>query len=541
VRALLLLAAGAAAVLVLAAAARAVLVVGVNESLDLQAAGTSWFVSTMGTEYLGVDTITLRWDETVAAPIPPEVEGELSAVISAAQAAGLTVELDLYPMHSQVFTAGSACPAGYGPSGCGNATMIAAFAAWTAQIARTFPSVHTFVVMNECNQPLFINPQWDSARLNQSAEICGRALAASYDALKAADPSNFVWGLGLSPRGNDVPTATTNSSTSPVHFLVDLGAWFRAFVAQTHRSAPLMDGLDFHPYPVPQSLAFAQGYVNHNDASVANLPRIYQAFYTAFAGTTQPTIGQQQGGGLPVSLNEVGIQTGETGQPGYLGTEISATPAGGVVGRYATQSYQATWYREMLDYVACDPNVQVLNIYHLVDDTELAGWQSGLYTAGALPQPKRSAQTVGTWLATNQGRCTGQPRPWLPGTGVGRATVTTSGQIPLFFRHGAHYHSRLHLRTVTVKSSALLAPCQVSASLVQASAAYGPANAAPPRSAVLATKTLALEQGQTPTFSLRLPNSAPPGLYVVVLTLKQSPSGARASVESPPFPLPARP
>jgi hypothetical protein len=57
------------------------------------------------------------------------------------------------------------------------------FADWTALVARTFPTVHQFIVMNECNQPLFVNPQWDSSGLNQSAAICGRALAASYDAL----------------------------------------------------------------------------------------------------------------------------------------------------------------------------------------------------------------------------------------------------------------------------------------------------------------------------------------------------------------------
>ncbi len=44
-------------------------------------------------------------------------------------------------------------------------------------------------------------------------------------------------------------------------------------------------------------------------ASISNLARIYQAFYDAFNGTPQRTIGQQKGGGLPVSLNETGVQT----------------------------------------------------------------------------------------------------------------------------------------------------------------------------------------------------------------------------------------
>jgi hypothetical protein len=275
--------------------------------------------------------------------------------------------------------------------------------------------VHQFIVMNECNQPLFVNPQWGTTGLNQSAAICGRALAAGYDALKSVSPLNFVWGVGLSPRGNDAPNAASNSSTTPVKFLGYLGAWFRSFAAATHRKAPLMDGLDFHPYPVPQSLPFATGYANARDATVANVGRIYQAFYDAFAGTPQRTIGQQRGGGLPVSLNEMGIQTDATGQSGYVGTEVSANAAGGMVAGKATEAYQATYYGQMLALLACDPNVRVLNLYHLVDEPQLAGWQSGLYYVGTVaPVAKQSAAVVAGWVQKTGGTCQGKQVPWKP-------------------------------------------------------------------------------------------------------------------------------
>src|SRR5262249_6877729 len=213
-----------------------------------------------------------------------------------AAANGVTVELDLFPLHSQVFTGGTGCPVTTDPEGCGDTALIEQFATWTGLVAKAYPDVHDFVVMNECNQPLFVNPQWDQEGNNQSAEICGRALAAAYDVLKGASSRNFVWGVGLSPRGNDNPLASSNSSTSPVVFLRDLGEWFRAFAAETGRTKPLMDGLDFHPYPIPQSQPFAQGYSSTTSASVSNLPRIYQAFYDGFNGTPQRTIGQQAGG-----------------------------------------------------------------------------------------------------------------------------------------------------------------------------------------------------------------------------------------------------
>ena len=45
-----------------------------------------------------------------------------------------------------------------------------------------------------------------------------------------------------------------------------------------------MDGLDFHPYPIPQNLPFETGYNDPTSFSVTNLPRIYQAFYDGVPG-----------------------------------------------------------------------------------------------------------------------------------------------------------------------------------------------------------------------------------------------------------------
>ena len=133
-----------------------------------------------------------------------------------------------------------------------------------------------------------------------------------------------------------------------------------------------MDGFDFHPYTVPQSLVFEKGYPSPRHASVANLPRLYQAFYDAFNGSPQKTIGQQKGGGLPVSLNEVGIQTEPNGNE-YFGFETSATSAGGMVGEFATAEYQSEWYLKMLKLVSCDPNIRIVNIFHLLDESVLSG------------------------------------------------------------------------------------------------------------------------------------------------------------------------
>jgi hypothetical protein len=375
----------------MAGTAAANVAVGVNDDAGKYADGDAEFWTTMNQNGLKQNAMTVLWDETNPTTIADE--SFIRNSLAAADAAGVKVVFDVYPMHSRALTS--------------DRENIARFGAFVAQLATTFPQVTEFVVMNECNQTRFVNPQFDGRKGNQSAALCGQALAAAYDALKAVDPSIFVWGIGISPRGNDNADAASNVSTSPVKFLGYLGDWYRS----SGRTRPIMDGFDFHPYPIPQSLPFATGYAASNNASVTNLDRIYQAFYDAFKGTAQRTIGQQAGGGLPVSLNEVGIQTLTAGRSGYTGAEIS-TATTGVLGDTATEAYQAVWYVKMLDHVACDPNIRVVNIFHLVDEIDLATWQSGLYFVDY--EPKQSANAVRQWIARTGGACSGATSSWTP-------------------------------------------------------------------------------------------------------------------------------
>jgi hypothetical protein len=366
-------------------------VFGVNDDAGKYEDGKGPFFGTLTGIGMTQNVMTVRWDETAPTVIPDL--GFLTHSIAAATAAGVTVELDVYPLHSQAL--------GKDPNAASQ------FAAWVASLAQTFPQVKQFVVMNECNQPLFVNPQFDGSSPtspNISAAVCGNALGLAYDALKAVDSSIFVWGVGLSPRGNDTPQASSNVSTSPIKFLGYLGQWYRS----SGRTAPIMDGLDVHPYSIPQSLPFESGYAGQtNNYSVANLPRVYQAFYDAFKGTAQPTVGP---GGLKVQINEVGIQTTSDGHPGYNGIEASGYGVDGVTG---SESYQAAWYTKLIDYVRCDPNIASVNIFHLVDEADLGLWQSGLYYRGYVA--KASADAVKSALAEGDA-CTGKLQTWKPAT-----------------------------------------------------------------------------------------------------------------------------
>jgi hypothetical protein len=371
---------------------------GVNDNAGLY--GNTHFWSELEGENMSLNTIILRWNEQTTDGFD-NLDGKfLPKAMAAAAAAGVQVEFAVSPRHSAELRDQG------GP---------AKFATWLTKLAQAYPQVKQYVVMNECNISTFVNPQYQNGQ-NISAPECGTWLAAGYDALKGVDPSIFVWGLGLSPRGNPVPANGQDTrATDPIDWLGFLGKWYR----QSGRTQPLMDGLDLHPYAIPQSLSFAQGYKDPLSFSVTNLPRAYTAFYNAFNGTAQPTVGP---GHLPVQLNEVGIQTATNGHSGYSGTETAATPTGGVVPPYDTEAYQADWYSKLVDYTECDADIVNVNIFKLIDEADLAGWQSGLYYADGAA--KASAGAVRDEIAKDGGKCpTGAATTWQPG-------ATTAGGVP---------------------------------------------------------------------------------------------------------------
>ena len=265
------------------------------------------------------------------------------------------------------------------------------------------------MIGNEPNQPRFWLPQFSPDGKPLAAAQFLPVLAASYDALKAVDPTINVIGVGLSPRGNDQPFAKSNVSRSPVRFLHDLGVAYRA----SGRTKPLMDELAFHPYPQPQQGPPSTRYA-WPTAGLANLDRIKQAVWDAFHGTAQPTFaeaGTAQAKPLRFDLDEVGWQVAPLPALAslYTGVETPGT-------KLISEDDQATYYRDTVTLAECDPAVRMLSFFHLVDETDLDRWQSGLERADGSHRPSYDA--VKQTLAQTHGNCPTTPVAWRHLTAV---------------------------------------------------------------------------------------------------------------------------
>jgi hypothetical protein len=361
--------------------------VGANDDTGKYAsdAGASFYAD-MAALGLHQTVVTVRWRPSD--PLALTERPLLDLTVAAARSAGLSVVFAVYPYPPRDVEDGLAHPD--------------EFASWLAGLAHRYPGVRQYVVGNEPNQPAFWRPQFIRGR-QQSARSFGPFLAAGYDALKGVDRGITVVGVGLSPRGNDRPTAKSNVSTSPVRFLAALGAWYRA----SGRRRPLMDGLSFHPYPNAATDPLSRGYSWPN-AGFVNLDRIKQALWDAFAGTDQPTTLD----GLRLYLDEMGWQVDTSDRDGYVGAEnVPVTD----------EAAQAAIYGELVRRAACDPDIAQVNVFGFRDDALRTGFQAGLVRADGSPRP--SATEVGTAVAA--GVCVDDgARRWRPARSVAGARPT---------------------------------------------------------------------------------------------------------------------
>lgn len=347
---------------------------------------------------LGMTTnvMSIRWDPLNPTGLPANFL-DIASAVNIAAANGVQVILATYQ---------NVGPAD-GITRTANAPTV--FGQWLQRIAQACPlCVRKVVVLNEPNLQFFYNPTFDSSCQPSAPASYAQVLAASYDALKAVDPSIQVLGMGLSPRGNDNCRARSNVSMSPVNFLSELGKAYKAMA----RSQPLMDGISFHPYPLLNTDGPEVGYRWPN-IGVPNLDRLKQAFYDAFNGTGQPLIGPPGGGArgslattTPITLDELGWQVDTQGRPGYTDNESVPT---------ITEEQQAEFMAESIARMACDPTVTALNFFHFRDEAHRGRFQSGVVRIDGSTRPSYDA--VKNAIAQNQ-TCQGTPVRWSPAKNV---------------------------------------------------------------------------------------------------------------------------
>ena len=248
----------------------------------------------------------------------------------------------------------------------------AQFVEFAKDVVRDLPNVSTFIVGNEPNSSLYWQPQFDAAGGDAAAQSYFQLLTATYDAIKSVRPEVTVIGGALDSHGNDDPHGP-RLSHSPTAFIRDLGRAYRA----SGRTAPIMDVFDEHVYgdtsALPPSMPHASSTIGEGDYT-----KLVRLLGQAFDGTAQ------KGSKLPIFYGEYGVETTipAAKADAYVGRQIAPT---------VSEATQAAYYAQAFRLARCQPNVIGIMIFHVVDESSLAAWQSGPYYADGTPKSSLAA------------------------------------------------------------------------------------------------------------------------------------------------------
>ncbi len=296
-----------------------------------------------------------------------------------------------------------------------------AYCSFVRSIVERFAEIDDAVIWNEPNKSTFWRPQFsgtESAAPRAYAEL----LARCYDVLHAFDPAINVIHAGLSSTGNDRPGAASNVSHSPGNFIRQEGLAYRAM----GRTARLFDTFGMHPYGETSS---ERPWKRHDASSTIGLgdwQTLMQALWDGFQGTQQPIPGE----GTPIWYLEIGWQTVPSlaKRSLYSGSETEARPlpdlaVGALDSGEGDAPDQAAQFTDAIRLAYCQPYVDAIFSFLLVDESALERWQSGVLwtdwtpkgSFGALQQVIREVRDDRVDCSTLKG---GPVKPFTPKTGV---------------------------------------------------------------------------------------------------------------------------
>jgi hypothetical protein len=250
------------------------------------------------------------------------------------------------------------------------------FAAYAVSIARQIPQLRDFIIGNEPNLNRFWLPQFGPDGENVAAQEYLELLAETYDALKGVSEDIRVIGGALAPRGGDDPEASRHTH-SPTKFIQDLGRFYR----ESARGEPVMDAFAHHPYLERSETPPDFAHPNTTTIALADYNKLVALLGGAFDGTAQ------EGSDLPILYTEFGVQTEipEAKQSAY--SNLDSPLAADAV----SEDVQADYYRQAVEIACSQPTVEGIYIFHVWDEPDLLGWQSGLYYADQTPKSSQDA------------------------------------------------------------------------------------------------------------------------------------------------------
>jgi hypothetical protein len=276
-----------------------------------------------------------------------------------------------------------------------------------------------------------------------------------------------------------------------------------------------MDALGFHIYPRTNTNPPSRQYAWPN-AGGADLARVKQATWDAFGGTAQPTFPE---GPALAGNAALGLVVDEFGWQVAIEPALAARYTGAENVPTVSEAEQAGNYAELIRMLSCDSAVTDAMVFHLVDESDLNRFQTGLLRADRSERPSYGAARDAIAAAAS---CAA-PTSWTHATGVAGAKAV--------FAERNHPATRAIFGISATASEDAAAkagmfrvggpkarpqPAEISRSLASASGPSTPA----------LTAIKLVKAGYTPRFEFR--GRLQPGYYVFAIRLSAAMNPARS-------------
>ena len=330
---------------------------------------------------------------------------------------------------------------------------VQSFARYLRLLARTYPQVKKFVVLNEPNEGYFFAPQYQGTR-NVSARSC---IPTAGCGLRRAE-------VGRS--GNHRGRSRNLQRRQRQH--VD-GACAVLDCARRRVQAERPHAADHGSprLPPPRAgLTHFRATTSYRWPNVgpADHSRIKQAFWDAFAGTGQPTYAE---GPVAKRLRGATAEAATTMDLYEVGMQVQIDPAhaslytGAENVAVTDPETQAAVYSSLITRFACDPGVSALFFFLLFDQEDLDRFQSGFF----YPDGTTRTNVTGVRAAIRRVASCSPPRAWRHTTRVigAAASGPTEGDLPASRRSSVSPRRRRRRRSPMRASSGREPDCERSA------------------------------------------------------------------------------
>ncbi len=265
------------------------------------------------------------------------------------------------------------------------------FCSYVADMITVNPQIQDVVIWNDPNDQPFWAPQYNADGSSAAPADYEALLATCWDAAHAANPNVNIVSTFVS-KASAIPGGFTVGYHPPATWVSKLAAAYKA----SGRTKPIFDTYGY----IPKALGSAERpwakHPNSTAYGIGDYDALVAALNSGFQGTAQPLPGQD---GTTIWYLTQGYQTtpdsAHSGQ--YTGSENDTTPVPALSPNEASDPRtgngldQPMQLADAVKIAYCQPLVGAYFNFHLVDEKDLAGWQSGVYWADGTPKPAYQA------------------------------------------------------------------------------------------------------------------------------------------------------